>query len=262
MHFVDIHGHYAWDIDDGVKNKEEAIEVLKLAKKNNIEVIVATVHLNSGENKKEFILERIQELRKLASQYNIKVIDGCELMLNDKINETLDNDLVIPINHSKYVLCEYSLRKSERDFVEEFDSYLLGVISNGYIPVIAHIERYFYDALDIEYIQYLIDLGCVIQINTTSILGLGHIKHKKYALQLLDKNMVHVIASDTHSMKSHRQPNMKECCDYLIKLGYDKEYIKVLLKDNPINIIKNKDVIQPHYKKRSMFKKLMYKVNT
>jgi tyrosine-protein phosphatase YwqE len=73
--------------------------------------------------------------------------------------------------------------------------------------------------------------------------------------------MVHVIASDTHSMKGHRKPNMKECCDYLIKLGYDREYIKVLLKDNPINIIKNKDVLQPHYKKRSMFKKLMYKVN-
>ena len=40
MQFIDIHGHYAWDIDDGIKTKEEAYSALQIAKQNNIVAIV------------------------------------------------------------------------------------------------------------------------------------------------------------------------------------------------------------------------------
>lgn len=46
------------------------------------------------------------------------------------------------------------------------------MILRGYIPIIAHIERYFHDGIDLDYVQYLKSLGCLIQVNTTSLLGL------------------------------------------------------------------------------------------
>ena len=33
MEFVDIHGHYAWDIDDGIRDLDEARAALKNASK-------------------------------------------------------------------------------------------------------------------------------------------------------------------------------------------------------------------------------------
>ena len=47
MQFIDIHGHYAWDVDDGIPSKEDAIKALEIAKENNITTIaVSYTHLD------------------------------------------------------------------------------------------------------------------------------------------------------------------------------------------------------------------------
>ena len=67
---------------------------------------------------------------------------------------------------TKYILCEYDVRHIDDDYFENFDNYLLSLITRDYIPVIAHVERYYQrDNLDLEFVQYLIDMGCIIQIN-------------------------------------------------------------------------------------------------
>ena len=38
MELIDIHSHYAWDIDDGIANLNDAKEALTKAKKQNINV--------------------------------------------------------------------------------------------------------------------------------------------------------------------------------------------------------------------------------
>ena len=36
MSFIDIHGHYAWNIDDGIPSYEDARKALELARENRI----------------------------------------------------------------------------------------------------------------------------------------------------------------------------------------------------------------------------------
>ena len=48
MEFVDIHGHYAWGIDDGIRNLDEARAALQNASKVGVRVIAATPHVISG----------------------------------------------------------------------------------------------------------------------------------------------------------------------------------------------------------------------
>ena len=50
MSFIDIHGHYAWDIDDGMPSLEDAKKALEKAKNNRISTIVATPHVVSGKH--------------------------------------------------------------------------------------------------------------------------------------------------------------------------------------------------------------------
>ena len=85
MQFIDIHGHYAWGIDDGIANQDEAIKALKLAKENNISSIVATPHVVPGTHNEtdiQHFKKRINDLKLLAQQENITVYEGCELFLN------------------------------------------------------------------------------------------------------------------------------------------------------------------------------------
>ena len=45
MEFIDIHSHYAWDIDDGISSLEDAKTALAKAQAQGIKQIVAILFL-------------------------------------------------------------------------------------------------------------------------------------------------------------------------------------------------------------------------
>ena len=126
MAFIDIHGHYAWNIDDGMPSYEDARKALELARENRISAIVATPHVTPGVHTKDDIhdfIQRIDDLRMLATEYNIDILDGCELFLNHDYQKALDQNLFIPIENTQYVLVEFDVRKeigNEQEIEERF----------------------------------------------------------------------------------------------------------------------------------------------
>ena len=69
MEFIDIHNHIAWEIDDGMPSKEDAIIALQQAKKDGITSIISTPHFVPGTHDVsniDIINDRIEELKELA----------------------------------------------------------------------------------------------------------------------------------------------------------------------------------------------------
>lgn len=152
-----------------------------------------------------------------------------------------------------YLLVEFDVRK-ELGNENEVEDRLYEIQYKGYTPVIAHVERYFKDSLDIERIQDFIDNGYLIQVNATSFLGY-HGKHaQKFAYQLLNQGLLHAIATDTHRCDGHRSPCLQEVFDLLVK-KYRYEDIHTLMYENPLHIINNEEV-DPIEGKTSFFKKI------
>ena len=257
MQFIDIHGHYAWDIDDGIKTKEESYAALQLAKKNNICAIVATPHVVPGLHTMqdiESIRTRLQELETMAKEVGIQVFTGSELFLNTEYLSALQNDIFIPIENTSYLLVEFDVRK-ELGSSRDVEDYLYEVELKGYTPIIAHIERYFKNKIDVERIQELISNGYIIQVNASSLRGIHGKTIKNNAFDLIDQGLVHVIATDTHSADGRRIPCLQETFDLLSK-KYDYKILKTLMHDNPIHILNNEecDTIEV---KQSFFKNLL-----
>lgn len=257
MQFIDTHGHYAWNIDDGMPSKEDAFKALVVAKTNNITKIVATPHVICGSHTKEDIIEvrsRILDLKQMATEFEIEVFEGCELFMNHECIEAIHNDLFIPFENTSYVLCEFDVRK-ELGQENEVEDYLYEVEMKGYTPIIAHVERYFKDDIDFERIQDFIDAGYVIQVNSSSLLGIHGKTIKNNAFQLLDKGLVHIIASDTHRCEGKRIPNLQDVFNLLSK-NYSYQTLKTLMYDNPLHLIHNEPVDTIEIK-QSFFKKLL-----
>ena len=119
MSYIDIHGHYAWGIDDGIPNRKEAVKALGTAKKEGIGTIVATPHFTSGITTKEDqekMIARINDLKILANSYDIQVLQGCELMLNKDSDEAIEKGIYLPFENTKYMLCEYDVTKPTSPF--------------------------------------------------------------------------------------------------------------------------------------------------
>lgn len=257
MQYSDIHGHYAWDVDDGIETKEDAIEALHIARDEHIVSIVATPHVIPGRHTKDDIdriKERIKELKAEGQKLSIDIYEGCELFLNQDTLKALDNELFIPIEDTRYLLCEFDVRKELSNDEREVEDLLYEIDIKGYIPVIAHVERYFKDKIDIERVREWKDSGYIIQVNSTSLLGLHGRTCQKNAYSLIDNGLADVIASDTHRSHGHRIPNLDKISQLLSK-NYDYETVKILLSDNPQHIINDEETEKIKIKK-SLMKKI------
>ena len=115
MEFVDIHGHYAWGIDDGIRDLEEAKAALKNASNIGVKVIAATPHVISGthfEKEIQHFRERISELKREANKLGIEVHEGSELFLNHDAPTSIRSGYFIPYENTKYALCEFDVRRN------------------------------------------------------------------------------------------------------------------------------------------------------
>lgn len=242
MSIVDIHGHYAFGIDDGAETIEDSKALLEYAKENGVTHIAMTPHIKPGKMEEGFMNDYVSSLKQtsaLAKELGIQAVVGCELLLNDLTYDYLKNNQFISLNNTKYLLVECDIKKNIHDYIDQYNDLLYEIEIKGYTPVIAHVERYF-KSVDLDIVKYWRDLGYVIQVNIQSLFS-GSAHEKKNALALLKHGYVHVIASDSHSIDSFRKPSFNEGLKYLSKVC-SKEEINILLRDNPVHILRGEPV--------------------
>jgi len=212
---IDIHTHILPNVDDGSKSFEMSMTMLKQAKEQGVTHIILTPHkiLDSKMDlPKEEMEAKFLEFKDKTKDLGIELILGSEIFYTTKAFHKLIGGELTTINNSKYCLVEFPM--GEEVDIEES---LYNIRVNGFIPILAHPERYHYLKLD-EIIS--IKEQALIQINSTSILGLHSKKSKKMAFDLLKKDLVDFVASDCHD-DIVRKVNLKEAYNIVSKkFGY------------------------------------------
>ena len=237
---IDIHSHIIFDVDDGPKSIEESKKLLREAYSQGVRTIVSTSHRRKGmfETPEEKIATNFLKVREMAKEVadDLIIAYGAEIYYTPDVVEKLEKKLIPTLNDSRYALIEFSMNTPYR----EMHKGLSNILMLGITPVIAHIERY--DALENneKRVQELIDMGCYTQVNSSHVLkpklfGETYKLMKKRAQYFLERDLVHVIASDMHNL-DHRPPHMGEAYDIIAK-KYSEDKAKELFKDNPRKII-------------------------
>ena len=123
---------------------EAACDMAAMALENGTDVIVATPHCNSPRGGDNFRSPRVDELllrlRERLDYYGLPVqlLPGAEIQLKGDMTPLLRRDRVYTLNGSRYLLVEFFF--DER--AEEMSRQLQGVFRAGFVPVVAHPERY------------------------------------------------------------------------------------------------------------------------
>lgn len=233
---IDIHNHGLYGVDDGAKSINESIKMLEEAHKQGVKAIVYTPHYRHQMFKYpvEIIIEHFQILKERANEMGMHVYLGCEYHVNGHILDYLERGRVLSMASGEYLLTEYSY-ETEYEYIYEMTQKL---ILNGYIPVIAHAERYECFLNEPEAVVEIRNLGALIQINADSILGLNGLKTKGCCNKLLKNQLADIVASDAHGVKE-RSCNMEKCCAKVRK-KYGSECAKTLFYSNPKRILPQK----------------------
>lgn len=237
---IDIHCHIIPDVDDGSKNMGESLSMLKIAVENGVSSIIATPHYHPvrGKVSQEEIAHRFSDFKREVRSLGIPIelYLGSEVFYTSDTPEDLEKDRLYTLAGSRYLLVEFmpDVRLAIlREAVNEINL-------QGKIPILAHIERYAVLTEDGEKIEELIEMGCLMQVNMMTLNGIYGKSIQKHAIKWVKQDMVHFIASDSHSNRT-RAPRFREGMEKLCKkLG--EAAMERLLIENPGKILKDDDI--------------------
>lgn len=197
--FIDIHNHILPGVDDGAKNVEESIELIKGFREFGVNKFICTPHImhNYYDNTHKSIKKSFKILKKELKNNNINNIDisyAAEHMIDENFEHLLDNNEVLPLN-SNHILIEMSYLQPSINFNQSVEK----IIQKGIFPVFAHPERYQYLNNDLKNYERLKSQGLKFQLNILSLGGYYGPDVKKAALQLLENNLYDFLGSDAHN---------------------------------------------------------------
>lgn len=226
--YVDIHSHLIPAIDDGSKSMEESILFLKKLESLGYKKVITTPHimLDTYNNTKKSVLEGLYTLQEESKRQDIS------LLIEAAAEYYLDEGLLPLIQKKEILLIADKYLLFETSYVHrpiQLEAVISEILSLGYIPLLAHPERYRYID-DPKEFHILKDLGVEFQVNLNSFTGYYGSHAKKHSHYLSKEGLINFLGSDTHNIK--QLENLK----YVLNSDIYKE---VYL----FNKIKNKELL-------------------
>ena len=166
----DCHSHVIPGVDDGSRNMNESLAMLRMLAELGVRHLVATPHIfpTRYPNEPEGLrpcFDALTEATKVA-EIDIKLELGAEHYLDDSLLGRIRREAVLAFGEERYVLFETSTGNEMPADLFEVGKALL---DRGYTPLLAHVERYGYLRGD-EGRELLQDLRCAgvrFQVNRT-----------------------------------------------------------------------------------------------
>lgn len=199
----DIHTHILPNVDDGSKNIELSIELIKQEIDFGVTDLFLTPHYMKIRNYISTYsnnMEIFEDLKKEVENQNLKINLhlGNEIYATNMLLSDLKTKKIVPLGDTKFVLVEFAMGEEDYEIGETINN----LVVTGYIPIIAHPERYQYFKSLKDY-KIIKKMGAYIQVNAGSFFGIHGRFAKKMAFQLVKNGYCDFIASDVHDFRGN-----------------------------------------------------------
>lgn len=233
---IDFHSHILPNIDDGSRNMEQTVEMLKEAKEVGFTKIISTSHYieqyyESDETERTELINAVRN-----NIQGIELYLGNEIYITNNMVQLIKDKKASTINNSRYVLFEFPLAAKAMNDKEV----IYRLIENGYVPIIAHPERYSHVQENPEYVEELAEMGALFQANYGSIIGMYGKKAEKTVKKLFKENLISFLGSDVHRTEQVyvKIPKIMK----KLRKVLSEEQIKKLTTINPQKVLNNETI--------------------
>lgn len=194
---IDIHSHLLPGIDDGARTFQDTLRLTKALQGFGVSQFITTPHIIQyvWDNTHDQILSKkettVAELEK--NKITIPFSAAAEYLMDDQFVRLFQSGELLTLKDN-YVLVEMSYINAPIQLY----SILFDLQVAGYIPVLAHPERYLFYHNNFREYEKLKRAGCLFQLNLLSVVGYYGAEITKIAEQLLSKGMYTYVGSDVH----------------------------------------------------------------
>lgn len=194
---IDLHSHVLPGLDDGARTQEDALAMARAAVQDGISCVVATPHIDHVHDLGPLdVLRAGLELRRLLGREGVplELLTGGEVTALRAL-ELSDSELrALALGTSSWVLLECPLTRGGVTLEEA----LFALELRGFRALLAHPERSPHLLGDSARVRELVDRGALCSITAGSLLGRFGLPARTFALELLDRGLVHNVGSDGH----------------------------------------------------------------
>lgn len=182
-------------MDDGVRTLDESLKILTLMEEAGVRKLWCTPHIMEDvPNKTQDLKDRFEQLKE-AWKGSVELELASENMIDNLFVERLAKKDFLLHGENK-LLVETSTWAAPLDFWNIIDN----ILDAGYIPIIAHPERYGY--MKMEDYSRLMEKGALLQMNLASIIGVYGESVAKRAQNMLSKGMYSMTGTDCHRFRA------------------------------------------------------------
>lgn len=221
----DMHSHILPNMDDGSSSVEMSLEMLRALREQGVEKVLLTPHFYAYRTDIDAFLEKRKKSIKCLldalkeTPIDISLYVGAEVLYFDDIWCAENVDKLV-IEGTKYIMVEFPFSPFN-DFMMDRISRL---ISKGYTPIIAHIDRYLRYNRGLGYFYKLAEMGTLLQMNVSSAMSFAS---RIKLMPLIKKGLISVLGTDAHNM-TERKPDYGETLPYMKKIFTEQSYQYVL----------------------------------
>lgn len=234
--FTDLHNHLMPGVDDGAADAAEARAALAALRAAGAVHVVTTPHVDGSLTlRADALAQRLAALdaawavlTELAADHasGLRLDRGAEVMLDVPAPRLEDPRLRLA--GGPFVLVEFP----HRILPPQSADTLARLAGQGWIPLVAHPERYAGLGQDLEPIGAWRRAGAYLQVNGGALLGRFGPRVRANALELLARGWADCIASDYHARGEPRLAEYRQALT--AQLG--AESAELLLSVNPARI--------------------------
>lgn len=233
---IDVHLHVLNNLDDGSRSLAESLGILQNLTNLGFTEVICTPHFMphskfDADNKtKSAALRRLRLAAKKAN-LKIKLHLGNEIYIHPEIVKNIKAKNIHPIGrkHLLFELPFYEPISGLRDIIHDLKLH-------GYIPILAHPERYTYFQKDKKALLELKKSGLLFQCNYGSLIGQYGRPAKRLAKFLLKNDTVSFLGTDIHRQDAALFTDFPKVQRRIIKLIGEPAYQEILHNAN--NLLK------------------------
>ena len=200
----------------------------RAAAADGITHMVATPHANDRYHyDREYLQRLVAHLQQLLGD-SPKITLGCDFHLSyENLQEAFANPSRFVIGNTHYLLVEFSNYSVPQNTTDSF----VKLWDRGITPVITHPERNPILRESLPRVVEWAEQGCVIQMTGSALTGFWGERTRHAAQWLLERQSVHVLATDTHDLEK-RVPILSTSRDAAAEI-VGEEVAEALVTDNP-----------------------------
>ncbi len=240
--FADIHSHVIPDVDDGPKTWDDAMAILERAAQGGTRLMIATPHGDTRARWKDtkVLTGSCHALNEALRQKGIPltIVLGMENPLEPRLPERVQKGSALAMNGSPYVLVELPYTQLPLYWEEV----LFQLQLRGKRPIIAHPERQSQIQEDPTLLAGPVSRGVLAQLTAASLTPVFGPRVRKAAEELLKRDFVHFIASDTHAAEGPRGPDILPGFHAAVKVVGRDRAVELAVR-NPRAVALGKDLL-------------------